>query len=233
MKTTVIYNRTSTEEQNPENQLKACQNVAKKFNLDDYQVLSEQLSAWKTEIDRPEFNKVLEGIKNNEIKNLIVWDLDRIYRNRIKLTKFFELCKAYKCNIYSFRQDWLDTLNTVPEPWNEIMKGLLVQIMGWLAEEESNKRSERVKASLRRDNKGRTVSTSGKPWGRQQILYKVKKAIVEARKQGKSYKEITHEVYYWDKNNNKKFVSAGLVHKALSDFDKENGLKKYTQQRSE
>ena len=37
--------------------------------------------------------------------------------------------------------------------------------------------------------------------------------IIELLQQGKSYRKICKEVFYWDKNNNKRFVSLGYVHK--------------------
>ena len=46
MKQTIIYLRTSTEEQNPENQKKDCEALAEKLNLKDYDIFSEQQSAF-------------------------------------------------------------------------------------------------------------------------------------------------------------------------------------------
>lgn len=208
---TIIYLRTSTEEQNPENQLKDCKSLLKDNN---FEVLQEKQSAFKNESKREIFNSIINEIKKSKVENLIVWDLDRIYRNRVKLKQFFELCKIYKCKVHSFRQGWLEELNNIPEPFNEIMHSLMLQIMGWLAEEESRKKSERVKLAVRKVG-GITKSYKGNKWGRKSMKKNIDKQIIELKKKGKTMREICKEVYYWDGNNHKKFISIGYVHKLL------------------
>ena len=205
---TIIYLRTSTEEQNPENQLKDCKTLVS----DDYELIEDKQSAWKEEKERDGFNKVKKLIKSRKIKHFIVWDLDRIYRNRIKLKEFFEYCKLYKCSIHSFRQNWLEEMYKMPEPFNEIMHDLMLNIMGWIAQDESDKKSKRVKAAIRKEN-GITKSYKGNKWGRKSL--KVDGEILELRKEGKTIREIQRIVFYWDKNNHKKFVSVGYIHKIL------------------
>ena len=55
-KNTIIYLRTSTEEQNPENQLKDCLSINK---YGEYELFQEQQSAWKDDLKRIEFNKII------------------------------------------------------------------------------------------------------------------------------------------------------------------------------
>lgn len=203
MKQTIIYLRTSTEEQHPENQLRDCKTLV----TGEYEVISEQQSAYKDK-DRPKFEDIKPRIKKGEIKELICWDLDRLFRNRKKLIEFFELCRIYKCKINSFRQQWLNQFNEMPEPFNEIMHGLMIQIMGWLGEEESRKKSERVRIAFK---------NSTKKWGRKP-LGQVDKRVIELHEQGKSIREIAQEVYYWNKQRNKKFVSKSAVHKIITKF---------------
>ncbi len=136
MNDSIIYLRTSTEEQNPENQLNDCRTLSNKLEIKDCDVISDKVSGWK-DTEREGFDKLKIAVENRQIRNIIVWDLDRLYRNRKKLIAFFELCKLNNCKIYSFRQDWLESLNKIPSPFNEIMHGLMLQVMGWLAEEES------------------------------------------------------------------------------------------------
>lgn len=209
---TIIYLRTSTEEQNPENQLADC----KKLTNEEFLLIQDQQSAFKDNIERNGFNKAIKLIKQGKIKHFIVWDLDRIYRNRLKLKEFFQLCKIYKCNIHSVRQDWLEQLTNIPEPFNDIMHELMLNLMGWLAEDESKKKSDRVKMAVRRVA-GVTRSYKGKKWGRKK-LPKTEKQIIELHKEGRNMREIVENVYYWDKNNHKKFVSLGFVHKIITEY---------------
>jgi DNA invertase Pin-like site-specific DNA recombinase len=210
--TTIIYLRTSTTEQEPENQLKECLTISK---YGQYEVLIDKQSAWKDNVERNNFNKLSKLIQYRKVKHLIVWDLDRLYRNRKKLIEFFQYCKIYGCQIHSVRQQWLEELNNIPAPFNEMMHSLMLQIMGWLAEEESSKKSQRIKLAVRSED-GTTRSYKGNKWGRKEVMSKVRDQVVALRQLGKTYSEICNEVYYWDKNNNKKFVSRGLVHKLLS-----------------
>lgn len=215
---TIIYLRTSTEEQNPENQLKDCLSIN---SYGEYEVIEDKQSAWKDNKERLGFEKSKQLIQMNKVAHFICWDLDRIYRNRKKLTEFFELCKLYNCKIHSFRQDWLEQLHKIPEPFNEIMYNLMINLMGWLAEEESNKKSERTKNAVRKEGEI-TISYKGNKWGRKELPEQTKKAIIELYNQGKPYSQICSEVFYYDRNRNEKNVSKGFVHKIISQYKQEN-----------
>jgi len=220
-----VYIRTSTEEQNPENQLKDIETIAGK----DYILFKDKQSAWKEDKEREAFEKLKKEITKRKINDIYVWDLDRIYRNRKKLKQFFEFCKLYKCKIHSYRQQWLEELHKIPEPFNEIMHELMLNIMGWLAEEESQKKSERIRMAVRKEN-GITKSYKGNKWGRKAL--KLEKQIIELYNQGKKYREICKEVYYWDKNNHKKYVSLGFVHKTISKFKEVNKSQEVVSQKN-
>lgn len=214
MKETIVYIRTSTEEQNPQLQLKDCEVLAQKLELKDYEIVEDKVSGWK-EIEREGFERIRKEIQTKKIKQIICWDLDRLYRNRKKLISFFEYCKMFNCKIYSFRQEWLESINNISSPFNEIVHNLMLQVMGWLAEEESNKKSERTKNAVRREE-GITKSYKGNKWGRKPLSQNVIEQIRKLRQEEKSISEICQEVYYWDNNNNKKFVSRAVVHKIIS-----------------
>ena len=80
----------------------------------------------------------------------------------------------------------------MPSPWNEIVYNLMLQIVGWMAEEESDKRSKRVKMKLDR-SEGITKSTYGKKWGRKKIELDEKK-VMRLYKSGMSYRAIGEEL---------------------------------------
>jgi len=217
----IIYNRTSTEEQNPENQMADCISINE---YGDYLKIQDKQSAWKDHKEREGFEKLKKLIKGGEIKHLIVWDFDRIYRNRIRFKEFLLMLKAYKVRLHSYRQQWFEDLHKIPEPWNEIVYDLMTNIYGHIAEDESKKKSDRVKAAVRRDG-SRTKSYKGNIWGRRNIPSNVLKDILGLYEQGKSYRDICHNVYYWDSNKHKKNVSMGLVHKTITKFKREKHRK--------
>lgn len=216
MKETIVYIRTSTEEQTPELQLKDCEALVKKLNLNEYEVISDKQSAWKDNAEREGFDKITEAIKRRELKTLITWDFDRLYRNRKRLVAFFELCKIYSCKIYSARQDWFESLDKMPKPWDEIIQNNMLQIMGWMAEDESSKKSMRVKNAIRIEQ-GITKSYKGKKWGRKRLSQSVINQVIMLHNQGHSLRDITDDVFYYDKNRNKKKVSLGVVHKIIKE----------------
>jgi DNA invertase Pin-like site-specific DNA recombinase len=206
---TIIYIRTSTDEQHPELQLDDCKKLAETLGLKEYKVVQDQTSGWKDK-EREGFDGVLARIKKREISHLICWDLDRLYRNRKKLVSLFEISKVFGCKIHSVRQDWLETINHLPEPFNEMMHSWMLQVMGWMAEEESIKKSQRVKLAIKEVN-GIKYSKFGNKWGRKEISTQAKNKIMELYSQGKSMREIRDLVKCGDKN-----ISLGIVHKTIT-----------------
>lgn len=205
---TIIYLRTSTTEQNPENQLKDCLSIIEPNT--EYEVMQEQQSAYKI-IERPVFESIKKRIKSKKFSKLIVWDLDRLYRNRKKLIAFFELCKAYGVVIYSFRQQWLNDLHKIPEPWNEIVHSNMLDIFGWIAEDESRKKSERIKNAVRQNSKG-TFSYKGNKWGRKPLSTFKRKRIAELHNSGHSIRQISERLN----------ISVGSVHKTIREIHSKN-----------
>lgn len=204
---TIIYLRTSTEEQNPQNQLNDCLTLV----CGKYEVVEEKESAYKNK-ERPKFNLIKKRIQRGEVKEIICWDWDRLFRNRKKLKDFFEFCKIYKCKIHSFRQKFFEDFYNIPEPFDEIIQELVLNLMGWLSEDESKKKSDRVKIAYK---------NSKKKWGRKP-LENVESKVIELHKKGKSLREISREVYYWDSSRNKKFVSKSAVHKIIQKFKEDS-----------
>lgn len=204
----VIYLRTSTAEQNPQNQLKDCLAIVK----GDYETIEEKQSAFKDK-DRPLFESIKERISKGEIKHLIVWDLDRIYRDRKKLLGFFEFCKTYGCRIFSFRQKFLKEMQELKLPvgfeWiAEMQINNFLQFLGWIAEDESRKKSERVKIAYQ-NRKGK--------WGRKPLSQNVINEVLDYHKKGMDLRSISQSVFYWDKHRNKKNISLGAVHKIIKE----------------
>jgi len=212
---TIIYIRTSTDEQEPENQIKSCQNLSN----EEYELFQDKQSAFTDKKDRAGFEQAKKLIKTRKIKHFIVWDLDRIYRNRKRLKEFFQFCKLYGCSIHSVNQQWLEQLHKMPEPFNEIMHELIFNLglrSGWLGEDESKKKSKRVKLAIRKVEGEPTRSYKGNKWGRKGIS---KRAIEEVIRLSKtmSIREIAKQVYVWDKNKNKKLIGKSTVHKIIAE----------------
>lgn len=213
----ILLIRTSRTDQNPKNQIKDTKTL-----IDgEYKLIEEQQSAFKDNVKREKFEEVKSLIKSGKVTDLYVWDWDRIVRNRKKLKEFFEFCKVHNCKIHSHRQQWFEELHKIPEPFNEMMHDLSLNLMGWMAEDESRKKSERVKASIRIKD-GKLISYKGAKWGKPKLSKKVVEEVVALRKTGLTLRQIAERVSYWDKSRNKHQLSKSAVHKIISQVKEEN-----------
>jgi len=208
----VVYIRCSTPDQEPQLQLNDI-NLDLKPSIEAL-ILKENISAWKEKTERPEFKRLEKLIRENKVKTLYVWNIDRIYRNRKKLVAFFALCKIYKVKVRSYCQKWLDGLYHTPEPFDEIIMDLFISLLGWIAESESNDKSSRIKMAIRKKN-NTTYSYKGNLWGRKPFPTNTINRVLELHQNGLSIREIAKNVTVYDKNNNGRVISKSAVHKIL------------------
>jgi len=181
-----IYLRTSTKEQNPENQLQDCVAFCTKIGIADYEVFSEQKSAWRREKNREVFNALVKDLKHKKYGVLVVWRYDRIYRNMKKFTRFMEtMFMIHEVKVYSVKEGWIaelweivnsDIVDKLPPPFDESIREQFllnwrtaVRVAGKVGEDESVKRSERTKSAVRKTKDGMTVSYKNNKWGRPRI----------------------------------------------------------------
>ncbi len=234
MKKPILYLRTSSKDQNPELQRESGVRFCVDMGLGEPQVFSEQGSAYRLEKVRPIWEKVIEMAKKQK-RDIIIWKYDRCFRNRKEFYNFMKVMfEVYGTKVYSVTEpsivnfwEMMDKAHSDNPIFNELLKGIfkvmwdfMIQQAGEQAEEESRKKSERVKLAVRKEN-GVTKSYKGKKWGRKRMK-PVEKRIIEAHKKGMTMRKITKEIYYWDKSRHKKYVSLGYVHKILSKFKGEN-----------
>lgn len=205
----VIYIRTSTTEQNPQNQLK---DITSMFE-GEYKLFEEKVSAFNQK-ERVVFEKLISEIKEGNISNLYVWDLDRLYRNRIKLKEFLQLCNVYHCKVWSYRQKFINQIQELNLPnefefLRDMMLNNLIEMLGWIAEDESRRKSDRVKIATRKKG-DKTYSYKGNKWGRKTISSQKKNKIKVLRDEGKSIRDISNELE----------LSIGVVHKYITQITK-------------
>lgn len=213
-----VYIRTSTEDQHPENQIKEIETISGP----DYMLFQDKQSAWKDNKEREEFERLKKKIRASNSGDLYVWDWDRLFRNRKRLKEFFQFCSMFKCRIHSFRQSFFESFYKIPEPFDEIMQELFLNLLGWMAEDESTKKSARVKAAVRRVPGKPTRSHKGNKWGRKSISTQKKNKVLElaAIEPKLKLREISEQ----------SGVSLGAVHKTIKEFnskkDNENAVQK-------
>jgi len=90
-----------------------------------------------------ELSKLVDGLQRREYSTVICWAIDRLTRQGVSetLQAVNRIARAG------------GTLISLQEPWIETsgeLRDLLVAIVGWVANFESRRRSERIKAGLAR-----------------------------------------------------------------------------------
>lgn len=200
-----IYCRVSTTKQDYENQLSQLKDYCEKEKHNIYRVYSETISG--KESQRPMFKEMMQHAAEKKFDAILVWALDRFTREgTAKVWHYISLLNSYGVKFISYSEPAFNTDN-------EMVRDILLTVMATLAKQERLRISERTKAGLE------IARAKGIRLGRKEVPKKTKRAIVELHEQGKSYREICNEVYYWTATRGKKFVSMGFVHKTLSDFN--------------
>jgi len=152
-----IYTRVSTEDQSTDNQELALEKYATGRGWDIIAAYKEQASAWK-EGHQVELSRLLSDCRNRQKRPdvVLVWALDRLTRQGpaaiLNLVNTFRL---HGVRVLSLQETWTE----LPGELGEV----LYAIIGWVAQQESQRRSERTKAGLERLKKlGKTL---GRPVG--------------------------------------------------------------------
>jgi len=232
MNKAIIYNRVSTTEQNPELQIKECVEFCKSKEWQVIDTLQEQASAFKDETKREKFNQLLKRAEKGEFNHIVVWNMDRFSRQPeeevLKLVKKLNL--LYGVDVNAVRGDlWSEVVQSISkikeqgfigEAISEFLEKIIRGLEFQRAYRESKTKSERVRLAVRKQEGKPTRSYKGKKWGRKSInSERLKEKVKELNKQGFSIREILkhEEVYYYDKNKNRKKPSLATIHSYLKE----------------
>ncbi len=200
-----MYTRVSTEKQDYENQVSQLREFCKKNDWTIYKIYAETISG--KESQRPEFKKMMHEASQRKFDGILVWALDRFTREgTMQVWNYLQKLDMYKVRFISYSEPYFNTDQ-------ELVRDILISIMGTLAKQERIKISERTKAGLE------VARMKGIKLGKKPVSNRTKQEIIKLREQGKSFREICKEVWYWDTSRNKHYVSMGFVHKTLSEFD--------------
>ena len=140
--------RVSTDEQTTENQRLALTQHAKTAGLEIvYEFNLEGVSGWqsKAKIDA-EITRVINLAAAYHYEGLLIWSIDRL--SRLGTLSTFQIIQRLKDNgirVISAQESGLDTGTTMGE--------LMLGVISTLAKMESERRSERIKAGMRRARK--------------------------------------------------------------------------------
>ena len=152
-----VWRRVSTTEQQAENQAPAMERFAAHHGYVIRRTYALDDSAWHSKTDsvyQAALGEALDDAWRGEFKVLIIWSLDRLTRggaeDALRLLRKF---RERSTQVISIQEPWL---NGSPE-----VQDVLVAFAGWMAQQESARKSERVRAGLARRK------AAGLPVGRQ------------------------------------------------------------------
>lgn len=134
-----IYCRVSTEEQDADKQEYICKEYCSRNNFEVFKVYKDVISGKTT--SRPEFNNLLEDMRQFKFNCIMVTKLDRIGRSLQHLISMFNEFNTRGIHFIATTQS-IDTSNAAGK--------LQLHILGAFAEFERNIISERTKEGMRR-----------------------------------------------------------------------------------
>jgi len=146
-----IWARVSSAEQSTAGQLAELRSWAERRGLDVSAEYVTEDSAWTkggngakgAEFDAKR-RELLNGARLGNYSIVLIWSLDRLSRRGTEDTlATLRRLTEYEADVWSHQEDWLRTSG--PE-----MRELLVGIFAWLARQESERRSARVKLAMAR-----------------------------------------------------------------------------------
>lgn len=146
----VIYARVSSDQQDAANQIEPLEAWAKQRGFEVVAVYREAESAWKAG-HQAELAKLISEARRGNFGIVLVWSLDRLSREGA--AAILNLINTLKpVRVFSYQEPWTEAPGIVAD--------ILYAITGWVAQMESQRRSERTKAGLAR------AITNGKKLGR-------------------------------------------------------------------
>jgi putative DNA-invertase from lambdoid prophage Rac len=153
--TAAVWLRVSTGHQDSSNQVPDVDRFTTARGLTVTETYELAESAWNTKDGyKATLKRALDDAHAGKFTVLVVWAMDRITREGAEgALRIIRQFRDRGCTVLSVKESWL---NGSPE-----IQDVLVAFAGWMAQQESQRRSERIKAGLERRK------AEGKPVGGQ------------------------------------------------------------------
>ena len=140
MSKVAVYLRVSTKQQSAENQLPQLERWVADRGHQLVAVYSENESAWMSGHQR-ELARLVQDAKKGRFNFLLTWSLDRLSRQgSLAILSLVHKLSKYGVKVISHQESWTEAPGELAE--------ILYAIAGWVAQMESQRRSERTKAGL-------------------------------------------------------------------------------------
>lgn len=190
----VILARVSTKDkgQTAENQEHILNEHAKKHGWDVVEVISVEQSAWKDKSAHAIEEQVFQPFKEGRADVLMVWAMDRWTRRGpgAALRLIHTLENHFSGHFYSLQESFLSTASMDPS-----VRELMLSLMGWMAKQESSRKSERVKARVEHKKVQAAKLGQRAKWGKGKMLLEADRdRIQHLSNEGMSQRAIAAEV---------------------------------------
>jgi putative DNA-invertase from lambdoid prophage Rac len=189
MANAAVWLRVSTGHQDSDNQVPDVERFAEHHGYELAERYTVSDSAWKNGGGaeyRKTLKRALDDAHAGKFSVLVVWALDRIVRDEEggaeAALRIFRQFRQRGCTVVSVKESWL---NGAPE-----VQDILIAFAGWMAERESARRSERIRAGLaKRRAEGQSVgrqpgATDRKPRKRSGYVARWERERASARATG-------------------------------------------------
>jgi DNA invertase Pin-like site-specific DNA recombinase len=173
-KRAVIYARTSTVDQHPQNQVHDLEQLAQQRGLEIIRVYQDQVSGTRTR--RPGLDQLMSDARKGRFDVVLVWACDRLARSVTHFLQVLDELAHLKVEFISFREQ-IDTGGPLGRA--------IVVIISAIAELERNLIVERVKSGMRR------ARLEGRRIGRPAVSLD-REALRRDRERGLSFNELAH-----------------------------------------
>ena len=137
-----LYLRVSTGDQTVENQRPALEGWAAQRSHTIAAVYSENVSAWQNG-HQNELSRLIADAQTRKFDGVLLWALDRLTRGGpLAILQLHHTLGKWGVRVFSYSEAWTEYPNELTP--------VILAIYGWVAQMESQRRSERTNAGIAR-----------------------------------------------------------------------------------
>lgn len=180
VKRVVLYTRVSTQQQTTENQLIELKSLCERNNWEIVEIYDETISGTKNNLDREEFNRMMNDLKKGLFDKIVCYSLDRLGRKTSELINFLSMLDDYNISLFCWKQN----INT-----DDQMGKMFFQFISIISEYENNIRKERQISGINR-KRSQTKKYNNNDF----ITDEQKNNVIKLKQDGFTYRKIKEQI---------------------------------------
>ena len=180
VKRVVLYTRVSTQQQTTENQLIELKSLCERNNWEIVEIYDETISGTKNNLDREEFNRMMNDLKKGLFDKIVCYSLDRLGRKTSELINFLSMLDDYNISLFCWKQN----INT-----DDQMGKMFFQFISIISEYDNNIRKERQISGINR-KRSQTKKYNNNDF----ITDEQKNNVIKLKQDGFTYRKIKEQI---------------------------------------